>query len=303
MAERQMVGFVGVGNMGAPMALNLAKAGYGVHAFDTRPDVLAAAAGQHELITAANSLSEITTAASIIITMLPDSRVVSQVVLGGETDSGGLAAALAPQSIIIDMSSSFAPETQKLAEKLHTRHVALVDAPVSGGVPKAITGQLAIMVGGDDSDVSRVLDVLSPMGRVFRTGGIGSGHAMKALNNYLSAAGLIATSEALIIGQAFGLDPHRMVDILNASTGRSNTTENKAERYLLSGTFDAGFSLALLAKDVGMAQDLAKSLTLPAPELDLISNYLRDALSKLGSGSDHTEVYRYIDEQARSQGK
>lgn len=305
MAERPTVGFVGVGNMGAPMALNLAKAGYGVCAFDTRPDTLTAAAEEHALISAAKSVAEVGQACSVVITMLPDSRVVTQVVLGTEAEQGkdasaGLAAAMTPGSIIIDMSSSFPPETQKLARKLRERNIALVDAPVSGGVPKAISGQLAIMAGGNDDDVNKVVDVLETMGRVFRTGAVGSGHAMKALNNYLSAVGLIATSEALVVGQAFGLDPHRMVEVLNASTGRNNTTENKAARYMLSGEFNAGFTLGLLAKDVGMAENLAKSLDLDTQVLHLTAAYLKDALSELGGASDHTEVFRFVSEHRRT---
>ncbi|MEM9029786.1 MAG: NAD(P)-dependent oxidoreductase [Pseudomonadota bacterium] len=295
MAELQKIGFVGVGNMGAPMALNLARAGYAVIAFDNREDVRDAAANQHERITAAETLANVAVQSQIIIVMLPDSRVVNAVVLGdGEARQRGLADDLKAGAVIVDMSSSFAPATQKLADALKHKSIAMVDAPVSGGVPKAVSGELAIMAGGTDADLDRVEPILMAMGHVFRTGAVGSGHAMKALNNYVSAAGLIATSEALSVGAAFGLDPERMVNILNASTGRNNTTENKASRYMLSEAFDSGFALALMAKDVGMARDLAADMGQKPDELAFVSEFLNMALSSLGKDADHTEIYRYV---------
>jgi 3-hydroxyisobutyrate dehydrogenase len=137
--------------------------------------------------------------------------------------------------------------------------------------------------------------VLKAMGNIHRTGALGSGHAMKALNNYVSAAGLVATAEALIVGQKFGLDGASMVKVLNASTGRNNTTENKAERYMLSGKFDSGFALALMEKDVGMARRLAEELGIGADELAFVSGYLAKALAGLGRDADHTAVMRYAE--------
>ena len=150
------------------------------------------------------------------------------------------------------------------------------------------------MAGGDPALIDRVQSVLETMGRVHRTGPLGSGHAMKALNNYVSAAGLIATCEALIIGQRFGLDGHAMTQVLNASTGRNNTTENKVERYMLNGRFDSGFALALMQKDVRMARTLADELGIPGEELELVGRMLGRALEKLGPTADHTAIYQYV---------
>lgn len=289
------IGFVGIGNMGAPMAVHIANAGYCVVAFDTRPDIVAALAAQNANIEVAQSLNGAGSDVSAVITMLPDSKVVEAVVFGSGAGAGGaLSSVMAPDSLLIDMSSSFAPATRALAQRLQEKGIWTVDAPVSGGVGKAVSGELAIMAGGRDEDVARARPLLETMGTVFHTGPVGSGHAMKALNNYVSAAGLIAVSEALAVGETFGLQPQRMVEILNASTGRNNTSENKAERYMLSGTYNSGFSLALMAKDVGMAQELAQGLGIEARELELVSRYLSLALSELGAGADHTEVHRFV---------
>lgn len=149
----------------------------------------------------------------------------------------------------------------KLGEELEKRGLNMVDAPVSGGVRRAVDGSLAIMIGGDPASVARVKPVLEALGRsIFETGPLGSGHAMKALNNFVSAAGLTAACEALAVGKKFGLDPEQMVDILNVSTGRNNSTENKMKPFILSGSYDGGFSLALMAKDLRVAADLADAM-------------------------------------------
>jgi 3-hydroxyisobutyrate dehydrogenase len=285
------VGFVGIGNMGAPMVRCLVKAGYGVVAFDTDPTRATALARESDSVTAAASLAHVA-ASDVVITMLPDSAIVRTVVLGADGKTG-IAAALARGSVVVDMSSSYAPHTISLGDVLAAQGIALVDAPVSGGVGKAITGTLAIMAGGAPEPVERVASVLTAMGQVHRTGKLGSGHALKALNNYVSAAGLIATCEALLAGKAFGLDPAVMTRVINASTGRNNTTENKAERYLIPETFDSGFALALMSKDVGMAHALASDLGLAAEALAFVDAYLKRAATALGPAADHTAVMAF----------
>ncbi len=208
----------------------------------------------------------------------------------------GLSDGSATDTIVVDMSSSFAPDTVKLGGDLGRRGVKLVDAPVSGGVGKAVSGTLAIMAGGAAADINVVEPVLKAMGTVHRTGPLGSGHAIKALNNYVSAAGLVATCEALAIGKAFGLDPTVMTKVINASTGRNNTTENKAERYLIPKKFDSGFALALMDKDVGMARSLGVELGIAADELEFVStSYLKRAAKSLGPNADHTAVMAFVE--------
>jgi 3-hydroxyisobutyrate dehydrogenase len=290
------VGFVGIGNMGAPMVRCLVKAGLKPVIFDVNPSNTKPFSGDPTVAVAA-SLRDVASACPVIITMLPDSKVVQAVVVGTPT-LPGLAATLKPGSLIIDMSSSYPIDTLALGKEIAASGIALVDAPVSGGVGKAVTGTLAIMAGGAAGDVARATPILSAMGSVLATGALGTGHAVKALNNYVSAAGLIATCEALFVGEKFGLDPTIMTAVLNASTGRNNTTENKAARYLIPRTFNSGFALALMNKDVGMAASLAKELGLDAKELVFVSRYLGDVAKSLGPTADHTAVMAYVEDQS-----
>ena len=297
MAVSSLIGFVGIGNMGAPMVRCLAKAGYSVLVHDTRGDATAQFRDASLAVRVAESAMQIGADCATVITMLPDSKIVRAAVLGNDR-AQGFAAQMAAGGLIIDMSSSFAPQTQALGAELGLRGIGLIDAPVSGGVPKAVAGTLAIMAGGAPELIDRAAPILEAMGHIHRTGQLGSGHAMKALNNYVSAAGLIATCEALVIGQRFGLDGAVITQVLNASTGRNNTTENKVERYMLSGKFDSGFARALMEKDVGMARALAGELGCTAQELALVHDLLGRALARLGSGADHTAMYQAVADRA-----
>lgn len=285
------IGFIGIGNMGAPMVRCLVKAGFDVCAFDNDPTRAQALSRETGKVRPAKGLADLATT-DVVLTMLPDSKVVRAVVLGADGRSG-LAAVLKRGAVVVDMSSSYAPDTIALGDALAAKVIDLVDAPVSGGVGKAVSGSLAIMAGGSPDVIRQVSPVLSAMGEVHLTGKLGSGHALKALNNYVSAAGLIATCEALLAGKAFGLDPVVMTRVINASTGRNNTTENKAERYLIPEAFNSGFALALMSKDVGMAHALVRDLGLEAQELAFVDAYLKRALQALGPTADHTAVMAF----------
>jgi 3-hydroxyisobutyrate dehydrogenase len=299
------VGFVGLGNMGAPMVRCLAKAGHTVVAFDAKAGVATALAAESVCqgrVRAAADLADVGRAAKLVITMLPDSKIVRAVVVGSKKVPG-LAAALARGSVIVDMSSSYPLDTRALAKDVAASGIDVIDAPVSGGVGKAVTGTLAIMAGGSAGVLDRITPVLSAMGTVHRTGGLGSGHAIKALNNYVSAAGLLATCEALAIAETFELDPKVVIDVINASTGKNNTTENKAARYLIPRSFTSGFALALMEKDVGMARTLAKDLGVDAAALEFVSQYLSRASATLGPEADHTAVMALSDRAATQKKK
>ena len=293
----QTIGFVGIGNMGGPMVRCLAKAGFHVCMFDVNTQVTDAFGTEAGTVSIASDLASLGAVCQVVITMLPNSKVVRAATIGSKAKPG-FAPSLKLGAIVIDMSSSYPLDTCSLGDELAKLDIALVDAPVSGGVPKAVSGTLAIMTGGNAAVIDRVMPILAAMGTVHRTGALGSGHAMKALNNYVSSAGLIATAEALIIGQKFGLDGAVMTKVLNASTGRNNTTENKAERYMLNRSFNSGFALALMEKDVGMAQQLAQALSLDARELEFVSAYLKKALKSLGADADHTAVYAFAEKTA-----
>jgi 3-hydroxyisobutyrate dehydrogenase len=172
----------------------------------------------------------------------------------------------------------------------------LIDAPVSGGVKRAVSGQLAIMAGGEPGVIERCRPVLEALGNsLFIVGAAGAGHAVKALNNFVSAAGLVATVEALRAGEAFGLDPKVMTDVFNASTGRNNTTENKVVQFMLSSAYNSGFSLRLMRKDIRTALELGRALGL---DMTLGTTCLRlwDAAGERAEAADHTEMYRLIPE-------
>jgi 3-hydroxyisobutyrate dehydrogenase len=292
--EAGTIGLVGLGRMGAPMARCLARAGHRLALYDVdRPltEALADEIGAH----AASGPAEIGGLCGMVITMLPNAEIVRRAVIG-DAETPGVASRLPGNSIVIDMSSSYPMATLELGTELAKSGILLLDAPVSGGVAKAADGTLAIMLGGDDeAAMQRAAGVLEAMGTVYRTGRLGSGHATKALNNYVSAAGLAAACEAAIVGKAFGLDPERMIDVINASTGRNNSTEKKLKPFILSGEFaKAGFALDLMAKDVRAAADLAAELGVPLPGLSAARSLWGDAAEALGEGADHTEIYRYL---------
>ncbi len=294
MTDRERIGIVGLGNMGAPMARRLAQGGFAVRAYDIRREIAAALSGEEAGIEAVTELGALGEACGRVITMLPDAAVVRQVVLG-ETGRASLAGSLARGSVVIDMSSSAPAATLALGEDLQALGIHLIDAPVSGGVPRARDGSLTIMAGGPPGSIESLAPVFACLGQVQRTGDLGSGHAMKALNNYVSAAGLLAVCEALIIARRFGLDPKVANEVLKSSTGRNNTTDRKVEAFMLNRSFDSGFALALLRKDVGMAQDLAGELALDAPWLRACKGLLDEAAGALGETADHTEAFVFLE--------
>ncbi|HEY1283192.1 MAG TPA: NAD(P)-dependent oxidoreductase [Steroidobacteraceae bacterium] len=289
----ERVGFVGLGNMGAPMARLIAKAGYQVLAADASAQAVERFAASTPC-ERADSLKSLGSSCRVVITMLPDGKVVREVLL----ETNGVVAGLAPGSVVIDMSSASPVGTRELATELAQRGIPLVDAPVSGGVKKAVDGTLAIMVGGESEPVARVRPLLEVMGKVFPTGASGSGHAMKSLNNFLSAANLAVAAEAVIAGQRFGLDPANMIAILNASTGRNTGTDSKYPNNVLPRTFNSGFALGLMAKDLRLALEVARSSEAPAGLLEACARIWEQAERQLGGKADNTEVVKYLESLA-----
>jgi 3-hydroxyisobutyrate dehydrogenase len=230
------------------MAACIARAHHVLAVYDSVRERALQVASEHDC-RVADGLDGLATA-DFIVTMLPTGQIVRDLYL-----RDGLALKLRRGTIAIDMSSSDPVGTRELGAALATSGITLIDAPVSGGVPRAGHGTLTIMIGGDDpAAVERARPLLRTMGdRLFDTGGLGSGHAMKALNNFVAAAGFAACAEALLAGQRFGLDPARMVEILNVSTGRSFLTDLVLREHVVEGKFATGFQLGLLAKDVRIA--------------------------------------------------
>jgi 3-hydroxyisobutyrate dehydrogenase len=279
--------FVGLGVMGLPMARNLAAADVCdlvVHDIDPARARQVSGARAGEPSAEAGQ-------ADVLLLMVPSSDVVEALLVGD-----GLLERMRPGSVVLDMSSSRPASTVALAERAAGRGVRFVDAPVSGGQAKAITGELSIMVGGGDEPVQRVRPLLAAMGSsIHRTGPTGSGHALKALNNLLSAIGIAGAAEVLTTGTKFGLDPKVMLDVINSSTGRNQATQVKFEPYVLSGTFDSGFALSLMVKDLRTALQIADDTGTPTPValavLDAAVQALEDAPEP---GVDHTVLARWI---------
>jgi 3-hydroxyisobutyrate dehydrogenase len=283
------IGFIGIGNMGWPMAANLVKAGFRVSVHDAAPQRAAAFANEHQV--EAPGLAKVAEC-QIIVTMLPNGHIVREALL--EADGGAFFNHVQPGTIVVDMSSSEPTGTRELAATLQQKGVVLIDAPVSGAVPRATTGTLTIMIGGDDAAaIERVKPVLLAMGnRLFETGASGCGHAAKALNNYLGATAFAATSEAVTIARRFGLDPHTLIDIINVSTGKSFISEVVMKEHVLDEKFATGFKLGLLAKDVKIAEGLGQAVGLDAPLLRLVNERWALAQQRIGYDADNSEAIK-----------
>ena len=287
------IGFIGLGQMGAPMASQLIRAGHSISVFDKSEDARQLLSSRGA--TVASSVADAVRDARQIILMLPNSQIVEDVIFADD----GVLASMKEDALLIDMGSSHPIETKKIGARLSAAGRRFVDAPVSGGVKRAEAGQLAIMVGGTDADVKDATPILEVMGStITHTGDLASGHALKALNNLLSASGLIAAAEVLLVGQRFGLDPSTMLDALNQSSGMNNSTKNKLPQFVLTRSFDSGFSLDLQVKDLAIAIDLAQETKTPAPSSEATLDLLRQAQSMLGQGRDHTEAVRLLEQMS-----
>ncbi len=285
------LGFIGIGNMGWPMAANLVARGFDVAVADTdaaRVARFVAEVGGR----AASDAADAARGAEAVIAILPTSRQVAMV-------AAAVKAVMAPGSLFIDMTSGQPGATRAIAAELAMVGVTMLDAPVSGGVPRAKSGELAIMTGGEDAALDRAEPVLRAMGTsIHRCGGIGAGQAMKALNNLVSAGGFLMGIEALLVGQKFGLDTSLMVDVLNASSGMTNSSQKKFKQFVLSRRFDSGFGLDLMVKDLGIALEVARDAGVPAPFSALCRELWAAAAVSLGPGEDHTAVTKFSEHMA-----
>ena len=286
------IGFIGLGVMGTPMARHLAKAGHRLTLMDldaTLALVLARDLGA----TAVATPADVARASDVIITMLPDGRVVQQVVLGEQ----GVLQGVQPGALLLDTSSAEPWLTEATGAALAEHGAGMVDAPVSGAAWGAAEANLVFMVGGAAADLARVRPLLDVMGRaVFHLGGLGAGHAMKCINNLITALTFSATAEGLVIGKRYGLDPAAMVDVLNASTGQSWITQNHIRQRILSRTFDDPFKLALMRKDMGIACALARETGTAAPLAGLGQQLWQAAEHAASPEASVSELVRWVEQ-------
>jgi 3-hydroxyisobutyrate dehydrogenase len=261
-ATSERLGFIGLGVMGTPMAGHLAKAGYRLTVHDLRPDAANRVAAPYNNVAVAQSPKEVGAASDIVITMLPAGNEVRAVALGED----GLLEGLRPGSLLLDTSSTEPWYTREIAARLAEAGITMVDAPVSGAEPGAKAAELVFMVGGAASDVARVQPLFAVLGQKhFHLGPIGSGHVMKAINNFISAITLMATTEGLIAGTKNGLDPVAMNDVIDVSTAGSWISRTQFRQRIFNRRYDDAFKLALMMKDINIASRIIADAELDLP--------------------------------------
>ena len=294
MTNDRSVGFIGLGRMGWHMAANLRKAGISVVGFDIDRVTASRFACEHDALAAEDpqDFGQV----ECLITMLPNGQAVADVLLGADGIAGVLPC-LSADTLVIDMGSSNPADYEPIAPRLEELGLAMIDAPVSGGVAGAESGTLTVMAGGAEQDINRARPMFEIMGKtIFHAGEkVGSGQAVKALNNLVSAAGLMVTIEALLVAQRYGLDPVKVNRIINESTGRNNSTDRKIEPFVLSRAFDSGFALSLMAKDLRTAQAIAENTTGEFPLSRLVVEMAQQASVALEPDADHTAIARWIE--------
>ena len=292
------LGFVGLGVMGRPMASHLAAAGHAITLYDIAPgradDVAATLAGA----TAARMPAELAARSDIVVTMVPNGPVVQSIVEGED----GLLKGLRPGTLLLDTSSSEPWLTEATGRLLADAGVAMVDAPVSGAEWGAQAAELVFMCGGAAADIERVRPLLEAMGKaVFHLGPLGAGHAMKCLNNLVTAINFVAVTEGLAIGKRYGLDPAAMVDVLDQSTGMSWISRTHIRQRVLSRSFDDPFKLSLMLKDIGIATQLARSVDVPAPLSALNQELWRAAAADAAPDASVSELARWVERLTKTE--
>jgi len=288
---KPVIGFIGIGNMGLPMSQNLFKAGYSLVVYDLRE------AAMEELVKLgvekASSPRDTASRSSVVITMLPASPDVEAVVLGPE----GVVEGAKPGSIVIDMSSSYPSSTKMVAERLGTKGIRMLDAPVSGGTKGARECTLSIMVGGEEKDYEECRPIFEAIGHnIYYLGKIGAGHAVKALNNLCSACSMVITSEALVVATKMGLSPTKVIDVINSSSGRSWSSQFKFPAFVFTDTFNSGFSIGLMNKDLEMATQLGRDLHVPMFAGTLVQQVYNYAVGQGREGDCHTAIVKLIED-------
>lgn len=286
------IGFIGLGNMGQPMARRLIEAGHKLVIYDTRNDAVAPLLALGARL--ASSPGDVADRVETVMASLPEPQIVAKVATG----AGGVIEGKKVRRFI-DLSTTGARAAQEIAAALARKNIAQIDSPVSGGVAGAQKGTLAVMVSGPAADVGVVKDALAVFGKVFVVGDkAGMGQTMKLANNFLSATAMAATSEAIVMGVKAGLDPAIMVEVINAGTGRNTATTDKFPNRIIPRLFNAGFATALMTKDVRLCHEEAKALGVPSDVMNAVLKVWEQAISEIGADKDFTTVIQPIEKRA-----
>jgi len=288
----ETIGFVGLGNIGGPMAGTLLRNFKSATVFDLDTARMRALAPQGGI--SAASLADLARACSVILLSLPTSREVEAVLLGND----GIASAAAPGTLVIDLTSGNPVASKAMAATLAEKQIRYIDAGVSGGVAPAQNGTLGIMIGGADEDVARAMPYLEVLGKtIVHIGPVGAGHMTKSLNNLLLASNMVAAAEALSLAAKAGLDPAKVTAAINGSSGRSWVSEYRVPNFVLKGDFGAhtGMAIALLIKDVAIACETAKASDVTLFTGNLIHQMLMRIGKEVGANLPNTNVMRAIE--------
>ena len=285
------IAFLGLGAIGEPTASHLAHEPFVLTVWNRSSDKAREFGAKYGVRVAATA-AEAVIGADVVITCVPSSREVEELV------TGGVAQAMLEGSILVDCTSGDPATSRRVAESLAPRRIAFIDAPVSGGVKGAIAGTLTIMCGGAESDIDRVRPVLEAFGKkIIRCGDIGAGDAVKAMNQALLAIHIWSAGEALAVLSKLGVDTQVALDVINGSSGRSNSSENLFPERVMTRAFPRTFKLALLDKDVRIAAGIAEENGIEAPLMELTTRLFAEARKLLGEEADHVEAVRVIEDR------
>jgi 3-hydroxyisobutyrate dehydrogenase len=288
-----VIGFLGLGAIGAPMAAHLARR-WQLTVYNRTIARAVEFAERHPARVAATARAA-ASGADVIVTCLPTSREVEAILEGPD----GLLAGLGSGTLFLDCTSGDPATSRRIASRLAERQVAFADAPVSGGTDGAEAGTLTVMVGGEEETYRRALPILSAFGkRIEHLGPVGTGHAMKAINNALLAVNILAVGEGLVALVKAGVPARTAVEVLNASSGRSFVSEVLVPERVLTGRWPKTFRLALLEKDVAIARDVLADGAVPGPVIELVAKVLSDAGTQVGKEADYLEAIKWIEQQA-----
>ena len=287
------VAFLGLGAIGAPMARHLAPR-YELSVWNRTAARATTFAGETSS-RAADSPADAVRGAAVAITCLPTSREVEALLDGQD----GMFDALDRGATLVDCTSGDPATSRRIAARLAERGVGFVDAPVSGGVSGAVKGILTIMCGGDEATMARARPILEAFGeKIVLCGPVGAGHAVKAVNQAMLGIHIWSLAEGLVALEKAGVSTATALDVINASSGRSNTSMNLFPERVMTRAFPRTFKLALMDKDVRIAADFAREHGVPSPLLQLASELLREARRELGEEADHVETVQVLEEWA-----
>jgi 3-hydroxyisobutyrate dehydrogenase len=288
------VSFLGLGAIGEPMARHLTRDGFDLIVWN-RTITKAERFADDGTAAVARTPAEAARGADVILTCLPSSKEVEGLLDGPD----GLLAGLARGATLIDCTSGDPATSRSIAERLQSIGVAFIDAPVSGGVKGAMAGTLTVMCGGDPDVIQRAMPVLEAFGKkIVHCGNVGTGHAVKAMNQALLAIHIWSAGEALASLAKLGVNTHLALDVINGSSGRSNASENLFPERVIGRAFPRTFRLALLDKDVAIAADIAREEGIQAPFVDLASRLFSEAHAELGEEADHVEAVKIIEKRS-----